>query len=180
MTNADELKTQLEAACDDLWWSSEADYPITVVWQSQSALGAAAKDSLDIDSTVRQVLACPPEQFSDNAVKTRDIEDFFGRAVAPQSWHTDDDKAHISRLQTLKQFLSAHFSQLQVYCCGEVTVSVAILGYAPDGSMAGSKRRWLKLKAPPKFRKSVHYSVGRVCRQLRPLHAGYALNKARS
>ena len=27
------FKAQLEAACDDLWWSSESDYPVEVVWK---------------------------------------------------------------------------------------------------------------------------------------------------
>lgn len=120
-----DLETQLEAACDDLWWRSEADCPITVVWQTDA-------DSIS-DELIRQIAGCD----DDTDIQRVDIEGFFERSLTPKSWHTDEDKAYISRLEHLKTLLTTALSDLQVYRCGEVEVSVLVLGYAPDGRVAG-------------------------------------------
>lgn len=128
-----ELKTQLEAACNDLWWRSEADYPITVVWQSDADVQDSSEGSSLSDALECQLAGCEP----DAAVEIVDIKGFFERSLTPKSWHTQDDKARMSRLQHLKTLLATAISDPQVYRCGEVEVTVLILGYAPDGRVAG-------------------------------------------
>ena len=122
MTAARELKTQLEAACDDLWWHSEADYPITVVWQSAA----------DTEELIRQLAGC-----DDTETKVGDVEGFFERSFTPHSWHTDEDKARLSRLQHLKTILTEALTNPQVYRCGEVEVSLFILGRTSEDHIAG-------------------------------------------
>lgn len=129
MTTNDDLKAQLEAACNDLWWSSESDYPVEVVWFAAPAESADENR----ESLVRELVGCEGEL---EAVR---VEDFFARAIAPKSWHTDEDKAQISQLQQLKTLLRSALSDPKAYRCGEVEVSVYVVGHTPDGSIAGVK-----------------------------------------
>ena len=122
MTPADELKTQLESACDGLWWRSEADYPITVIWQSAA----------DTGELIRRLAGC-----DDADVEVGDMGSFFERSLTPHSWHTDEDKARLSRLQHLKTLLTEALTNPQVYRCGEVEVSLFILGRTSEDHIAG-------------------------------------------
>lgn len=127
MTPASELKSQLEAACDDLWWRSETDYPITVVW-----LSAPDGGSLN-DKLIRQMMS-----YDEGAdVKVGDVEGFFERSLTPHSWHTDEDTARISRLEHLKTLLTTALVNSKVYRCGEGEISLSVLGRTSDGQVAG-------------------------------------------
>ncbi|MGB3767092.1 MAG: nuclease A inhibitor family protein [Phormidesmis sp.] len=127
--STDSLKARLEDACKDLWWSSESDYPVEVVWQPQ----VETKDeSLDqIDQWVASFHA-------EDAIEKVDLDDFFERATTVKSWHTKEDKDQISRLKQLKDLLTSELSHLQVYRCGEVEVAVYVLGYSDSGRSDGT------------------------------------------
>ena len=125
----EELKTRLEEACKDLWWSSESDYPVEVVWQPEVAVSAGAV-SETMDDWVRE------HHLEDNIEKV-EINDFFERATMPRSWHTHEDKVQLSRLQQLKDLLIAELSSLQVYRCGEVEIKAYVLGCSADNVLAG-------------------------------------------
>lgn len=125
----DSLKAQLETACNDLWWSSESDYPVEVVWPTApSELTDENRESL-----VRELAGYEGE------LEAVSVEDFFERAIAPKSWHTAEDKAQISQLQRLKALLQSALSNPKAYRCGEVEVSVYVVGNTPDGNIAGVK-----------------------------------------
>ncbi len=128
--NADELRTSLEAACDDLWWSSESDYPVEVVWESV----ALADRSIE-QSVVRELF----DHAEDTEIEIVDVEDFFERATAIKSWHTDEDEVQIARLRSLKTLLTDSLTHLQVYRCGAVEIKVYVLGNAPNNIIAGVK-----------------------------------------
>lgn len=124
MSVANNLKAQLEAATENLWWSSESDYPVDVVWQPHAETNEAA---------VRQLAGC-----DQNAqIQIVDVEDFFERATTPKSWHTPEEKAQLTQLNALKALLIDSLTHLQVYRCGTVEVTVYVIGTAPDGIMAG-------------------------------------------
>jgi hypothetical protein len=126
MIPAEELKTQLAALCDDLWWSSEADYPVEVFWQSPAA--SKSNHPSQIEALINQLVG------EDTEIQTGDIDAFFAKAIAPQSWHEDS-----ARLQQLKTLLTTALEKPQAYRCGAVEVSAYLLGYASDGSIAGVK-----------------------------------------
>jgi hypothetical protein len=126
MISAHELKVQLEDATQDLWWSSESDYPVSVVWHPPAEINAAQ---------VRQLVGCD----GDTLIQVVEVEDFFARALMPQSWHTSEDKAQLAQLKKLKGLLTQSLAHLEVYRCGEVEISVYVIGIAPDGSVAGIK-----------------------------------------
>ncbi len=131
---ANTLKSKLKTACNDLWWSSESDYPVKVVWNPAAPEGAST-DSPVAASAVREMFDCA----DDVDVQIVDIEDFFERATAPKSWHTQEDREECDRLQQLKALLTNELKHLQVYRCGEVEISVFVLGYTPSGDIAGVK-----------------------------------------
>lgn len=127
MSVANDLKAQLEAVTKDLWWSSESDYPIEVVWQP-AEISAEANEV-----TVRRLAGC-----NENAqIQVVDVEDFFKRATMPESWHTPEDKAQLTQLKALKSLLVDSLTHLQVYRCGAVEIAAYVIGTAPDGSIAG-------------------------------------------
>jgi hypothetical protein len=130
MISAHELRAQLEDTTQDLWWSSESDYPISVIWQPPAEINA----EINADQ-VRQLAGCG----ADAPIQVVALEDFFARAIVPQSWHTPEDKANIAQLKKLKALLTESLNQVQVYRCGEIEVSVYIVGVAPNGSVAGVK-----------------------------------------
>jgi len=137
---APSLKTQLEAACQDLWWSSEADYPVEVVWYELSAMNG--KMVLD-DAVIYEIAGCE----EDTAITTPDFNDLtdrafeacFAKQLTPKSWHTAEDKQHLQQLGQLKNLLSEALSPPLVYRCGEVEVTLCILGYVRVGIIAGVK-----------------------------------------
>jgi Nuclease A inhibitor-like protein len=126
MTTANELKAQIEDAIENLWWSSESDYPVSLVWQPPAEISVAQ---------VRQLAGCD----EDAPIQIVNVNDFFARAIAPQSWHTSDDEAQLAQLKKLKILLTQSLAHLQVYRCGAVEISVYVIGNAPDGSIAGVK-----------------------------------------
>ncbi len=133
MIPAPELKAQLEDATQDLWWSSESDYPVSVVWLPPAEING---------DQVRQIVGCDSLgrlRHRATPIQVVTVEDFFARALTPQSWHTSEDKAQLAQLKKLKGLLTQSLSHLQVYRCGEVDVSVCVIGVAPDGSVAGVK-----------------------------------------
>jgi hypothetical protein len=123
MISAEDLKAQLAAICDNLWWSSEADYPVEVFWQLSASPATPSK----IKSLVQQLVGENIE------MQTEGIEPFFAKAIARPS---NQDTA---RLQQLKTLLIDGLDQPQSYRCGKVEVIVYVLGYASDGSIAGVK-----------------------------------------
>ena len=131
MSVANDLKAQLEAVTEDLWWSSESDYPIKVVWQP-------AEISVEIpaeinETTVRRLAGCD----EDAQIKVVNVEDFFERVTTPKSWHTPEDKAQVTQFKALKALLVDSLTHLQAYRCGAVEITAYVVGTAPDGSIAG-------------------------------------------
>lgn len=119
------LEARLEKACENLWWSSEADYPIEVVWQPQVETQAKTMDNW----------VC--HRHLEEEIEKVSLDDFFARVTTPRRWHTDEDKQQVSRLQQLKELLVAELSNIQVYRCGEVEISAYALGFSADAVLTG-------------------------------------------
>ena len=131
MTADSPLKTQLEEACQDLWWSSEADYPVEVVWQSASEVSSDEQKPTH-EKLVRRVMNISA---ADKLIEV-EVEAFCERSLTPKSWHTAEDKAQLAQLQRLKNLLTDSLQKLKVYRHGEVDISLYILGYTAKGDLA--------------------------------------------
>ena len=132
------LKAQLELVCEDLWWSSESDYPVEVVWQSESGIAPIeiATDNDSLGSATQKILKWLDFWGEQNDIERVDVTEFFERATTPKSWHTKADKEQLNRLKQLKKLLTSELSHLQVYRCGDIEVTVYVLGYI-DRILAG-------------------------------------------
>lgn len=132
------LKERLETACDDLWWSSESDYPVEVVWQPERAIAPVetAKDDDSLDSITQKVLGWL-SFWEEEDVEVVAVADFFEKATAPKRWHTEENKEQLARLRALEALLKSELTHLQVYRCSEVEVTVYVLGYLGDRVLAG-------------------------------------------
>ena len=146
------LKTQLEEACEGLWWSSESDYPVEVVWVSAIAKASedqvasedpvAAEDQVAAESVLSTEGVCRVLGIENaDELTTVEVKDFFARSLTPKSWHTAEDKAQIAQLQQLKTLLVRSLQSLTVYRVGSVEIDLYILGLTPDGTLSGVKTR---------------------------------------
>lgn len=128
------LRERLESACEDLWWSSESDYPVEVVWQPKGAIApveiASYNDSLN--SATDKVLKWLDFWSEQGKVEIVGVTEFFERATTPQKWHTKEDKEQLNRLIQLKELLTSELCHLQVYRCDEVEVTAYVLGFSDD------------------------------------------------
>jgi len=123
-----DFKALLQAACADLWWSSESDCPVEAVWQPENA-------SIENASTENALIATLLAEAS--ALTPLTLIDIFAQQVAPQSWDTAEDKAQKARLFQLQELLENNLTHPQVYRYGEVEVTVCILGRTAEGTLAG-------------------------------------------
>lgn len=146
------LRAQLETACDGLWWSSESDYPVEVVWQPTQDLAKTNKaiEFAEVtptnDEPMRRWIAHSEKGKGkggkgegDHKIACVNPTELFTKATAPKSWHTAEDKAQLAQLQQLRQLLESTLSHIKIYRCGEVEVSLYILGLAPGNILAGVK-----------------------------------------
>lgn len=125
------LEDQLIAACDGLWWSSESDYPVEVVWQIASDVDEGEQPS----TLLHQII----DVKADKRLEIVEVEDFFEQALTAQPWHTAEDSAQLRQLRQLKDLLTESLQQLKVYRYDQIEVLIYILGYTPEGDIAGVK-----------------------------------------
>lgn len=131
---ANSLKARLENACKDLWWSSETDYPVEVIWHTLPESHQTGRIVLD-NTLVRQIATCE----EDAVIEMQPLERCFEKQLVPKSWHTAEDKQQIEQLRQLKALLIEALAHPQVYRCGEVEITLCILGYVSGGIFAGVK-----------------------------------------
>ncbi|MGD1867700.1 MAG: nuclease A inhibitor family protein [Phormidesmis sp.] len=132
------LKAQLEAACQDLWWSSEADYPVEVVWcelpASQHVENIDRQNSID-KVLIRQIAGCQ----EDTQIASRPFDTFFDKYLTPKGWHTKEDKQQLKQLEQLKNLITEALLHPQVYRCGDVEITLCVVGYFSGEILAGFK-----------------------------------------
>lgn len=130
------LKARLETACENLWWSSESDYPVEVVWQPQRAIVPVAAEDGSSAAATEKVLNWL-SIWDEQDVKVEDVSDFFSKSTAPKRWHNQEDREQLARLRALEALLKNELAHLQVYRCGAVEVTVYVLGYSNERVLAG-------------------------------------------
>ena len=104
------LRQQLIDVCSDLWWVSESEYPVQPVWTHQS---------------LSELLSSAPQP---QTIST-DLDRLFSSVVTHQSWHTPEDTEQTEAFTKLKQLLSQNLSDVKIYRCGEVEITLYVLGY---------------------------------------------------
>lgn len=129
MPTTQDLIPELEAACKDLLWRSESDYPFEV------AALPMTKQSLSID---RQLLAIYPDN---TPVAITSLEKFFAQAIVERSWFDSHELTLVRRYRNLRDLLETTLENLQVYRIGSVEIDVYLLGNTEDEQVIGVKTK---------------------------------------
>jgi len=129
MPTTQNLIPELEAACKDLLWRSEADYPFEV------ATLPITKQPLSIG---RQLLAIYPDN---TPVAIISLETFFAQAVVERSWFDSRELTLVQRYRNLRDLLETTLENPQVYRIGSVEIDVYLLGKTEDDQVIGVKTK---------------------------------------
>jgi hypothetical protein len=121
-STTDDLIAQLTAATVNLCWSSETDAPFTV------QLGPT---NVEEPLNSEQVLAWAQLPL-DTPINAVDLDEFLAPVLTPQSWHTSEESATVARFQALQTLLHKRLTHLRVYRCGEIELTLYIVGQTPQ------------------------------------------------
>lgn len=121
---ADEIKM----LCEDLYVTSETDAPLKVVeWKKMSAIS-------------NEVVAEKLKQSAENQLEILTFDSFFENKTTAKDWHSEEEKATLTKFVALKTYLSSKLSDIVVYkTTGDARREIAIVGKNVEGFYAGLK-----------------------------------------
>ncbi|BBD62992.1 nuclease inhibitor homolog (plasmid) [Nostoc sp. HK-01] len=120
-----QILEQLRKASDSLLMMSESDYPFeTFLWKDAAPITP--------EKVVQQ-----SEHPQDTPVEMLSVDDFFTVATTPQDWHSEQEKATVTKFQNLVQTIKSTLKNPQVYRVGHIEIDAYILGETPTGDLAG-------------------------------------------
>ncbi|MGD1948280.1 MAG: nuclease A inhibitor family protein [Leptolyngbyaceae cyanobacterium] len=127
MPTIQDLLPELEAACEDLLWRSEADYPFEVVVLTANA---------------HNLLAALKEGYpGDTPIVPLSLNDFFDQATQERAWFDSRELSLVQRYRNLRDLLEATLENLQVYRIGRVEMDVYLVGETEDKQAVGVKTK---------------------------------------
>jgi hypothetical protein len=113
LTKIIEIIELLTAATADLFWTSETDAAFEVMlWENSKRL---------------------------KRVVTQSIDEFFQPAITLQDWYGDEERAIVTRYESLIATLKTNLSELRVDRVGKTEVTIYIVGKTTDDT-------WIALK----------------------------------
>ncbi|MEM1251406.1 MAG: nuclease A inhibitor family protein [Cyanobacteria bacterium P01_H01_bin.21] len=127
MPTTQDLLPELEAACEDLLWRSETDYPFEVVVLTAKAHNVQAVIKEDYPGDTPMVLIS--------------LDDFFGQSIQERAWFDSRELALVQRYRNLRDLLEATLENLQVYRIGRVEIDVYLVGETEDQQVVGVKTK---------------------------------------
>ena len=128
MPTSQDLLPELESACENLLWRSEADYPFEVVVLLLDQQSFTVKTLLDNGD------------YPDNTpVTVVSLDDFFKQALVERAWFDSRELKRVERYRNLRDLLETTLENLQVYRIGTVDIDVYLLGGTEDNQMMGVK-----------------------------------------
>lgn len=123
MPTSQDLFPELEAACNNLLWRSESDYPFEVVVFPST-------------NSPTQILSAYPEN---TPIKAINLDDFFGQSTVERAWFDSRELELVRRYRNLRDLLETTLDNLQVYRIGDVEIDVYLVGTTEDGQAMGVK-----------------------------------------
>ncbi|MEM1241015.1 MAG: nuclease A inhibitor family protein [Cyanobacteria bacterium P01_H01_bin.26] len=128
MPTSQDLLPELETACENLLWRSEADCPFEVVVLPLHQQSLTVKMLLDSGD------------YPDNTpVTVVSLDDFFKQALIERAWFDSRELKRVERYRNLRDLLETTLENLQVYRLGKVEIDVYILGGTEDDQVIGVK-----------------------------------------
>lgn len=128
MPTTQDLLPELKAACQDLLWRSETDYPFEV----------ALLQSDDQPTNVDRLLNSYPDG---TPIAVVALDDFFGQALVERAWFDSRELTLVKRYRNLRDLLETTLENLQVYRIGSVEQDVYLIGKTEDNQMIGVKTK---------------------------------------
>ncbi|MFN8356100.1 MAG: nuclease A inhibitor family protein [Spirosomataceae bacterium] len=113
-----DLKTDLEAATQGLYFLSESDEPFEYV-------EITSQGGQDDVVSLLKVQLCIPEKA---LIETVEYDEFMGPLYEVLDWYGDDEKIMARHYQTLDNLLKSRLVNLQVIRVGEGQVAIYVLG----------------------------------------------------
>jgi hypothetical protein len=124
-----EIMEQLAISIDGMLWISETDAPFEIVnWAVPLTAKLTEKKLLKSLGLAKDLSTTP-----------QDLDTLLQPILEPQDWHGEEEKEIIRRYENLRDFLKQNLTDLQVYRCGEIEITICILGKNPDGKWVGLK-----------------------------------------
>ena len=128
MPTTQDLLPELEAACDNLLWRSETDYPFEIA-------------VLPADRTVAGAEELLKSYPADTPINVISLDDFFGQATTERAWLDSRELNLVRRYRNLRDLLETTLENLKVYRIGDVEIDVYLLGITEDEQVIGVKTK---------------------------------------
>ena len=120
-----ELIAQLESACQNLFWFSEAEYPLRVFyWQ-------------DLSNCDEYTLLKRHNYPAGTKIAVKKLPDFFDSATKSEPWHNETEQIEVKRYQALVDLIAKNLSDIRVYLLGDIEIDVYVLGKTEHQAIAG-------------------------------------------
>ena len=130
MPTTHDLLPELEAACKNLLWRSETDYPFEVT----------VLPSIHQPPSAEKLLS--KGRYPDNTpIAIVSIDDFFGQATVERAWFDSRELTLVERYRNLRDLLETTLENLQVYRIGNIEMDVYLLGNTEDKKVIGVKTK---------------------------------------
>jgi hypothetical protein len=121
-----EVVKTLEAAAKDLFFISETDAPLEVVfWPISEGVEEAQLD----EKLVAQMAQAPV----DAKIEAVELDEFFAPVTEVQDWHNAEEKDEVERFQQLVKILKAQLQGAKAYRIGKTKITVYVVGKVPAG-----------------------------------------------
>ncbi|MEM8676879.1 MAG: nuclease A inhibitor family protein [Cyanobacteria bacterium P01_G01_bin.67] len=120
-----ELIEQLELATKDLFWLSEAEYPVQVIyWQNANDFNL---------NMLLQRYNYPPG----TKIVIQELASFFATATTAQEWHNQTEQTEVKKYRDLLALLRKNLLNIKVYLLGEIEIDACIVGRTKHNEIAG-------------------------------------------
>ncbi|HEY9621001.1 MAG TPA: nuclease A inhibitor family protein [Crinalium sp.] len=138
MTSTDEtlchLVDRFKSAVEDLYYSSESDYPFEV------SVIQHPFDSLSPGNLLKEF------KLSDSAsVNLQTIDQFFRPLIQIQDWHGEPEIAIAQRFQALLNLIQDTLADIKVYQVGTVEIDIYIVGKVKEAIAHPNSAPWIVL-----------------------------------
>ena len=118
------LVVQLETLVADLQMPSESDAPIRVFWTSEAVDEPKAADFVRMAGLNLK---------GDEPIETRSLSDLLDQPATEETWMSDDERKTARRFADLRDFLNAHFAEIEVFAWGTTEKQIVVAGKTESG-----------------------------------------------
>lgn len=124
-----DLRSELETACDGMFYLSETDAEILPFFY------LAGEDSI-LDALLQE-----QEITGRSRAEEMAFNDFFARLSKIREWFGTKEMENANRFGKLKKLLENNLSDLKVFRIGKIRIDIYVVGVDKDGNLAGVRTK---------------------------------------